>query len=424
MSIRTLFKYLIGDRTAILTVANSPQAIWLGAIFVVSAGLAREYDAKDLTHEPWYLIVPLGASLATSFMLFCLIAVVGLRRGNEPVPFWSTYGQFLALYWMTAPLAWIYALPVERFLSATGATAANLALLAVVAFWRVALMTRVVTVYFGAGVLAALCVVMLFADTVALTVLYFTPLPIFNLMGGIPLTESESLIQGAALWVGILGVPTWILWLIGVGMIAVSRPDWQPRSDNVGSHRVEPTLWGFAAATILGWTLVLPFTQREQRLRHDVEFLLTHGRLLEAVGTMSRYTPDDFPPHWDPPPWLAYPNPHPPLIELLEIVLDQNASPWVRAIYVDKFQSELEGDWSFRRGGWQRRDSSDKDRLLLIFERLPLVEGHVAEFQAMWSQEEEPMRKKRLRALLRAAGHDTEEPTPRPTSNLSDGSNQ
>jgi len=30
---------------------------------------AREYDGEDLLHEPWHLLLPLVASLATSFIL-------------------------------------------------------------------------------------------------------------------------------------------------------------------------------------------------------------------------------------------------------------------------------------------------------------------------------------------------------------------
>ena len=41
----------------------------------------------------------------------------------------TTFRSFLNLYWMTAPLAWLYAIPFERFLSPADATTANLALL-------------------------------------------------------------------------------------------------------------------------------------------------------------------------------------------------------------------------------------------------------------------------------------------------------
>jgi hypothetical protein len=56
MNIGTLFAYLIGRREAILAVANTPSAVWLGMLLVISAGFAREYDAQYLPGKPWYLI--------------------------------------------------------------------------------------------------------------------------------------------------------------------------------------------------------------------------------------------------------------------------------------------------------------------------------------------------------------------------------
>ena len=47
---------------------------------------------------------------------------------------------------MTAPLAWLYAIPYERFLSPVGATRANLWTLGLVAAWRVLLIIRVLVV--------------------------------------------------------------------------------------------------------------------------------------------------------------------------------------------------------------------------------------------------------------------------------------
>src|SRR6187397_2748997 len=44
MTITTLGQYLCGNRSAILRVAASPDALWLGGLLVISAGLAREYD--------------------------------------------------------------------------------------------------------------------------------------------------------------------------------------------------------------------------------------------------------------------------------------------------------------------------------------------------------------------------------------------
>ena len=190
MNVPTLIRYLFGSRRCLVEVYRCPSAIWLGLLFVISAGFAREYDGEDLLHEPWHLLLPLGASLLTSSLLFALLEVAFARgqgvRSKRPL--WK-YRSFLGLYWMTAPLAWLYALPVERFLDAPDAVRVNLWLLGIVSVWRVALMTRVVSVIYGRSLLAAFFVVMLFADSVAMFVFWLTPLPIVSIMGGIRLTS-------------------------------------------------------------------------------------------------------------------------------------------------------------------------------------------------------------------------------------------
>src|SRR5439155_18632746 len=105
MRIRTLLGYLIGRRQAILDIAADRRALILGFLFVLSAGLAREYDGADLVHEPWRLLLPMGASLATSFLLFCVtFGIFRTKRMGAP-RFLTSYQMFLSLFWMTAPLA-------------------------------------------------------------------------------------------------------------------------------------------------------------------------------------------------------------------------------------------------------------------------------------------------------------------------------
>ncbi len=113
--------------------------------------------------------------------------------------------------------------------------------------------------------------VMFFADTVALALLFVMPLPMFNIMGGIPLSASEQIIQSAALFVGCVGFPSWFLWCLGVLFLARIAA-WQPPVQEIGAvGRVSLWLWVCATVMILGWAFVLPSTQREQRLRSEVE---------------------------------------------------------------------------------------------------------------------------------------------------------
>src|SRR4051794_12905397 len=47
-----VFGVLLGRRDAILRAARARATIWLGVCFVLAAGLARNYDAHDLTVSP------------------------------------------------------------------------------------------------------------------------------------------------------------------------------------------------------------------------------------------------------------------------------------------------------------------------------------------------------------------------------------
>ncbi|MBI3861378.1 MAG: hypothetical protein HY290_05740 [Planctomycetia bacterium] len=341
MTIPTLFKYLLGNRRAILEITNCREAIRLGCVLVLSAGLAREYDGADLWHEPWHLVLPLAASLLTSFLLFLLVSVAAGNAGREEL-FLCRYRSFLGLYWMTAPLAWLYAIPVERFLEPASATAANLWLLALVATWRVALMVRVIAVYFRMQVWRAFFIVLFFADTVALVMLRLTPLPLFDMMGGIRLSPSEQTIRDVACVVQIIGTLTWPIWMIGA-LVAVFRRKTagDPASEPFVPNRIDRSLWILAIGSLAVWTVVLPLTQPQQQLKWRVDRDLRRGRLEDGVALLSAHERSDFPPHWDPPPRLGYGETLPGAPDMFRALLARDTKAWVRSLYVDKFVDQI-----------------------------------------------------------------------------------
>jgi hypothetical protein len=124
---------------------------------------------------------------------------------------------------------------------------------------------------------------------------------------------------------------------------------------------------------------------------------------------MSQHDRKDFPPNWDPPPRAAYYDPQPPLFDVVDVILDQDATPWVRAAYLEKLDSGL-NSWP---DGWRlsSEESKELDQLLRILERLPegpsLVDRHAGGFSAAFENADAPV-KDRLRSLLKAAGHDVE----------------
>jgi hypothetical protein len=298
------------------------------------------------------------------------------------------YRSFLGLFWMTAPLAWLYAVPYERFLTPGQATSENLATLGVVAAWRVFLMMRVVGVLTGYG-LGAIFLVMAFADGLVLTALIFLPFPVFAIMGGVHLTPGEDMIRKVATLVcfwGWLTLPVWLFGTLSVwgkidsrrrlqghgfytagaqrqimdfneGLMYGPLPEPLQRAADDLRYGTNPTNWpafddsqprswhlpAFAAASVAFWFLFLPFTQREQILRHQVERMMAVGDIGPALRLMSEHERSDFPPHWDPPPRERYGEDQSRLLDVLDGIAAEPPSPWVRDIYMRKLEDLLRG---------------------------------------------------------------------------------
>jgi len=342
MTLGALLRYLfLFDRRAICTIAASKHAVWLGLLLVFSAAFAREYDGEDLLREPWHLLIPLGASLAVAVALFLVLwcACHGWKWKSPADGFRS----FLALFWLTAPLAWLYAIPVERMFAAGDSVRANLLLLAVVAAWRVALITRVVTVLLNIPWWWALCPVMLLADTLMLTVLNFTPMPIIAVMGGVRLTDAEQAVFAIRLLTGAAGALTWLLWLGGTVLLCgvVKCQLTLPAGNRRG---VSPGLWAIAGASLLVWAAVLPFTQPGQQRRWQVEHNMRSGDIEAGVRLMAAHQQSDFPPHWDPPPRTGYGEKKPSMGKVMLLVMQHEADSWVVRTYTRKYLNFIGSD--------------------------------------------------------------------------------
>jgi len=366
---RTVVAFLTGDEAAIRLLANSKCTVKLGLAFVMSAGLAREYDHEDLLHEPWHLFIPLLASIATSVLLYAMITLLAMRRGVALDHI--SYRSFLGLYWMTAPLAWVYGIPVERMATEEAAVQLNLAFLGLVAFWRVVLIIRSIQVVYGAGLLDALPLVMVFADLVMLALLQVSPLPVFSLMSGVRQTDGEQLIAFVSFLapvVGILGMPVLMIPLL-VSFIRSSP--WEPISSADSIGEITRSTWYLAVFGIVSWCSVLPMTQPEQQLRYQAERLLRFGRLNEATALMSRHESADFPPYWDPPPRVAYYrlDTYPHVADVLDVLIDK-PNNWVRQIYLEKLSRQL-GGYSFEWSDLRRMKDDERRKVLSVIERLP-----------------------------------------------------
>jgi hypothetical protein len=300
---------------------------------------------------------------------------------------------------MTAPLAWIYAIPFERFMTPVEAMRANLWCLALVSLWRVLLMMRVIQVITGCGWFTAVAVVMFFADTIALVAgaLIPLPVPLFIYMGGVRMTPETAFIRsvkGNLLFVGFFSLGIWIIGFV-LALVATNGKLALKSSNVIFSNQERKGLWIVAIASLLLWLPILPFTQREQRLKTQVETAMEQGRVADALAVMSEHRQNEFPPQWEPPPRLNFSSlsfryefyedrtivfSHDILeefdipeegstfdlqIEVWEALANSSENNWYRSIYVKRLDDAL-GDPAL----WFTKDSTRLTRMVAILGQL------------------------------------------------------
>ena len=346
MNVSTLPRYLVGSREAILKVAGSRWSWLIGMIFVLSAGLAREYDGEDLVHEPWHALRPLGASLVTGSLLFLIVHWVAVARSGlqTPPPFFKSWRTFLGLFWMTAPMAWLYAIPYERWMSPVDAITFNLWTLAVVAIWRVVLMIRVVCVVYGFRLLSSTALMLLFADIVLFAFVAMAPKPVIDVMGGIRHSERDALIANitfTTLALSVLAGP--VVFVCASIAASLSRPKFAELTDVATGKLPRGLLW-LAIGSVLAFTPLLILSQPEQMNRRSAERMLKSGQVAEALALMSAEGQDAFPPQWDPPPQIGFRETEPSLADIRDAILADPPADWVTAIYVGKISRRLQTD--------------------------------------------------------------------------------
>lgn len=343
LTVGTIARFLCGSRSAILSIATTRWSLLVGAILVFSGSLARNYDGIWILAEWPALLHGITVSVGNAIILFAIVWFAG--RGREGgVPFWRGYLAFLGLFWMTAPMAWVYAIPYERWLSPLDALHANMISLGCVSIWRVLLTARILSVVFGISMWRTFWLVMLFADVLLLLALMFAPLPVIDFMGGMQQSPQERELASTAFLAGFIGGVSLLVWISGAGWAASGlRVTWNvPGLASVSDLRAVPRpVLACAAAALAVCIGVAAVVAPEQRLRHETEHLLTSGRVVAALELMSSHVRADYPPMWEPPPrptWRI----HEPSPESLRAALVAGSfAPWVSELFWEKSRKQL-----------------------------------------------------------------------------------
>lgn len=314
-----LLLYLFGNRSAIERVAATRHAWLIGAVLVITAGIARNYDHLDLLYQPEWILGPFGASLVSVAFIFLWISVP--LKLHKVGGYWRQFGTFLVLAWLTAPCAWLYAIPVESATDIINATKWNIAFLGIVAIWRVAIIVRAVAVLTGVSWLRVLPLVLAPAALEAMLGSIFKGLSLVGIMGGIRLPPHTELLVEAANFTTKWSF--WVLIVCVVGSLFVKEIANQPlyRSASKASKSVIVAI----STTLFAWSVVAVVMRPQVANRYQLKQLIDKRNFEGATHFAAQKTRADFPRHHYLPPeptsWF------PP--ELLEN-LPPNAPAWLR----------------------------------------------------------------------------------------------
>lgn len=297
MTIGTVLRFQFGQVDAIQSIARNRNAIYVGLLLVLLTGIARNYDQLYMVDNTFSLIGPLVFSFFSGSFLFLILYYLFIERrfaDRKAVNSISQWRSFMTLFWMTAPIAWLYAIPVERFLPSYHAAQANIALLAIVALWRVLLMARVFAVLQAVPFLRALGWVLIPASVEVWVVTLFggaTAQSILRSMSGMRNSPEEDLVLDAV-EVAFMGAPVVFVLCVALVIIFRYRARISPLPVSTPG-RIPLRALGIAA---LCWIAIAIAPQREQaRFKIHARFV-EDEQYRESLDYLARHSRGDFPP--------------------------------------------------------------------------------------------------------------------------------
>jgi hypothetical protein len=280
--------FLAGHRGAIERIAATRHAWLVGAILVLSAGIARNYDHLDLLKQSEWFIGPFIASLVSINVIF--FCIKGPLRLLAVGPEGKQFATFLTFAWMTAPCAWLYGIPVESMTDLVTATKWNIAFLAIVSLWRVALMTRAVAVLTGVTNLRAFVLILAPAAFESMIGSTMKGMSLVQIMGGVRLPPHTQLLRDASQF--IAGASFWIFLAMVVLCWIVKGRATSPFARTGTS--APWTSANVAMVLLLIWTAIAAPLQPLAANQHRLETLVWEGDPAPAVEFASARQRKDF----------------------------------------------------------------------------------------------------------------------------------
>ncbi len=293
--------FQIGNRSAIERIVSSRWSILVGVLLVATTPLARNYDQVSLVHHGERLMGPFIAPLFSSFFIFMFaFPLLRLGRSEGAKSFGGQYWTFLGAFLFTAPLAWLYAIPVEQWMDPLAAAKCNVALLSLVSVWRVLLIVRVFQVVTKCGWWQCALVVLTplsMEVCAAVAITSFLHIDLASSMGGISLesTAVDRYMQSVRENVfKVSGILTFVFW-IGVSIVGAKAGAMKSqRGFPVETAKVPVVSLGLCGVLIAAWIILTMPVQKEQYRYGKLQNLIATSQYEEAFDFMEELGQDFF----------------------------------------------------------------------------------------------------------------------------------
>ena len=282
--------FLIGNEEAIRKLAKSKSSLYLGAFFVLIAGIAREYDQEYIPLNGVLFLVPFIASFVMCSILY-IFSLPYYRKKVNPNGL-GGFRTYLSIFWLTGPLAWFYAFPAEALFEPLTALKINLSLLGIVAFWRVWLFTRAMKVLTEVNLLPLILTV---ACPVIFFVSFFQQFSIVGVMSGGAKTEAQDFLMDVSAMVTLLSMITFVPSVIIACIDSSKISDYTSfeKNEKIISSR---NLKIFNLALLTFFIIILIPAQQKLSKHFKVVDLIDDGQIAEAIDYANTLSREDLPP--------------------------------------------------------------------------------------------------------------------------------
>lgn len=212
-AVRDLFELLTFRLSADRAEKFDRRHFYLGLVGTWLAGVGRYWDHPSPQLAQRWGLGSLGYVVVMAALLWAVFRPVAGAKAR--------YWNLLTFVALTSFPAWLYAIPVERFMSMEGAISANVWFLAVVALWRVILLFRHARGVLGlSGLSVAICCLLPLTGIIVLLAWLNLENAVFEIMGGLRQPTSNDgayLVILVLSWFSVILAPILLLawgWLI------------------------------------------------------------------------------------------------------------------------------------------------------------------------------------------------------------------